>query len=405
MTVSVGQIIQASHYNYLANLCNRVFADNYPTSEYFARFSGSTIVNATECNAIFVIHETDYPTTSPGIGPFNLTPIPQTYDFLVVQIGDDVKVNTGYSINYDTGTITFTTALPPATRVVVYNRYTHRFGYGNSAVINNLAATDIVEAVHTNGIIDRTNAILTHVGDTGQLTNVSTGTDITANDGNFIENVYQTNVLQNDVHLTVAAASAINSASFTRQADWSNNLEGIFAYTFNNYNDARYFFNSGGEIRWSLDMTGNVNNEGFSNWLNIVQGLGTVRMNHNNSLQSGTGGISNGKGFYHLTTDWQTVFSSATPGSTYGGGYGGYGDYSNLRAIFYARIVEVGNTHQIQIKVVMDDSQYHVDPIQGTTTFFASLLQPDDITKNNVTYSVNTPIVSVVEDFNTANDL
>ena len=232
------------------------------------------------------------------------------------------------------------------------------------------------------------------------------GVDITANDGNFIENVYQTNVLQNDVHLTVNAASLINSTSFTRSADWTSRLEGIFAYTFNNYNDARYFFNSGGEIRWSLDMTGNLNNIGFANWLNVVQGLGTVRMSHDNTLQSGTGGISNGKGFYHLTADWQTIFTSATPGSSYGGGYGGGygGSYTNLRAIFYARIVEIGNTHQIQIKVEMDDSQYHVDPIQGTTTFYASLLQPDNITKNTVTYSVNGPIVSVIEDFNSSND-
>lgn len=409
MAVTIGQIIQAPHYNGLATICNRVFADNFPNSEYFARFVGNivngyTVANANECNAIFAIHRNDYPTSSPGVGPFTLNPAPLPFEFIVVQIGNDVRVNTGYSIDYNAGTITFNSPLPAATRIVVYNRQTHRFGYGNSAVVNNLQPTDIVESVHVNGLIDRTNAILTHVGDTGQLNNVSVGTDITAADGNLIENVYLSNILINGTYLTVDLASFVNSSSFTRTADWSNRLEGIFAYTFNDYNHARYFFNSGGELRWNLDMTGNLANIGFSNWLNIVQNLGTVRMSHNNTLQSGAGGISNGKGFYHLTADWQTIFSSASPGAAYGAAVGSYSGYVNLRAVFYARLIKIGNQHQVQIKVEMDDSQYHVAPISGTTTFHAGILLPDNITKNNVLYSVTGPAVSVIEDFNTSND-
>lgn len=404
MVVSVGQIIEAAHYNYLADLCNKVFADNYPNSEYFASYTGSTINNAAVCNSLFSIHETDYPSASPGVGPFTLSPAPNSFDFIVVQVGDEVKTS-GYTIDFANSTITFSTAIPAATRVNVYNRYTHRFGYGNSAVVNNLQPGVIVEAVHFNGIIDRSNCILTHVGDSGQLTNVAVGDLIRAVDANYIENVYQSNVLQNNVHLTVDSgqASVINAGSFTRTADWTNQLIGIFSYTFTSYAEARHFFNSGGEARWSLDMTGNNSNTGYTNWLSICQALGTVRMNHETTLQSGTGGISNGKGFYHLTEDWQTLFSSATPGSGYGGGYGG--SYINLRAIFYGKVVELGNGNwQVQIKVEMDDTQYHTNPIQGTTTFHAYVLQPNNITKNNVTYSVTGPTVGIVENFASGND-
>lgn len=403
MAVSIGQVIEASQYNALADLCNKCFADVYTGRAYDATFSGSNIDNAADCNAIFSIHETDHPSVSPGIGPFSFTSNVESTDFIVVVIGYETKVGSGYTIDYSANTITFTTAVPAATRVVVFNRTSHRFGYGNSAVINNLAAGTLVESVHTNSLIDRTNASLTHVGDNTQITNVATGQSITANDGNTIETLINTNLFQNNVHLTVGSteASELNSANFVRTTDWTTRLEGIFAYTFASYSEARYFFNSGGQIRFSLDMTGNASNNGYLNWNSICEQLGTVRMNHDNTLQSGTGGISNAKGFYHLTDSFQTIYSSATPS---GGGYGG-GGYASLRARFYAKYVTTGSgEHQIQIRCVMDDSAYNADPITGTTTYYAKVYQPNSITKNSVTYSVTGPTASVIEDFNSGND-
>lgn len=412
MAVVVGQVIEASQYNALADLCNKCFADVYTGREYDATFSGSNINNAAECNAIFSIHETDHPTVSPGVGPFTFTSNVETTDFIVVVVGYETKVGSGYSIDYAANTITFTTAIPAATRVTVFNRTTHRFGYGNSAVINNLAAGTPVESVHTNSLIDRTNASLTHVGDSTQITNVAVGTDITASDGNTIETLINANLLNSGgTHLTVGAtaASETNAANFVRSASWTTRLEGIYNYTFTSYNEARYFFNSGGEIRFSLDMTGNAADNAYLNWNNICTNLGTVRFSHNNTLQSGTGGISNAKGFYHLTDGFQTIYSSATPsGGGYGGGYGGGGygggGYASLRARFYARYVTVGSAHQIQIRCVLDDSVYHPDPITGTTTFYAKIYQPNNISKNSVTYSVTGPTVSVSENFNSGND-
>ena len=211
----------------------------------------------------------------------------------------------------------------------------------------------------------------------------------------------------NNIHLTVgaSAASETSAANFVRSASWTNRLEGIFAYTFPSYNAARHFFNSAGEIRFSLDMTGNAADNAYLNWNNICTNLGTVRLSHDNTLQSGTGGVSNNRGFYHLTDSFQSIYSSATPsGGGYGGGYGG-GGYASLRARFYAKYVTTGsNQHQVQIRCVLDDSVYHPDPITGTTTYYAKLLQPNDISKNSVTYSVAGPTVSVIENFNSGND-
>ena len=379
----------------------------YSDRAYDVTYSGNVADNAAICDAILSIHETDYPSTSPGVGPFTFTSSVASTDFIVVVLGYETKVGIGYSIDYSANTITFSTAVPAATKVTVFNRTLHRFGYGNSAVINNLTAGVKVESVHTNSLIDRTNATLTHVGDSTQITNVAVGTDITASDGNTIENLLNNNVYNNDIHLTVgaSAASETSAANFVRSASWTNRLEGIFAYTFPSYNAARHFFNSAGEIRFSLDMTGNAADNAYLNWNNICTNLGTVRLSHDNTLQSGTGGVSNNRGFYHLTDSFQSIYSSATPsGGGYGGGYGG-GGYASLRARFYAKYVTTGsNQHQVQIRCVLDDSVYHPDPITGTTTYYAKLLQPNDISKNSVTYSVAGPTVSVIENFNSGND-
>ncbi len=412
MAVNVGQLIEASQYNALADLCNTIYADMYPGRVYDAIVSGAVVDNVAECNAIFSIHESENPTVSPGVGPFSFTSNVETTDFIVVIVGNEAKVGSGYTIDYTANTITFSTSIPASTRVVVFNRTIHRFGYGNSAVINNLAVGTPVESVHTNGLIDRTNASLTHVGDNTQITNVAVGQDITANDGNTIETLINSSLIQNNVHLTVGASVASENLAgqFTRTGDWTIRLEGIFAYTFSSYSEARYFFNSGGEIRFNLDMTGNPANTGYLNWNSICNQLGTVRMNHDNTLQSGTGGISNAKGFYHLTDSFQTIYSSALPsGGGYGGGYGGGGyggsGYASLRARFYARYVTTGaGGHQIQIRCVLDDSVYHPDPITGTTTYYAKIYQPDSITKNSLTYSINAPTVSVGEDFDSGDD-
>ena len=132
MAVSIGQVIEASQYNALADLCNKCFADVYTGRAYDATFSGSNIDNAADCNAIFSIHETDHPSVSPGIGPFSFTSNVESTDFIVVVVGYETKVGSGYTIDYSANTITFTTAVPAATRVVVFNRTSHRFGYGNS---------------------------------------------------------------------------------------------------------------------------------------------------------------------------------------------------------------------------------------------------------------------------------
>lgn len=399
MPFSTGNLITAAEYNILAETVNEVFADNHSNVEYAVTYTGSTPNNGSVSNVIFQIHEGDFPAVSPGTGPFALSPSPVLGDFIVVQIGDETRIS-GYFIDYGTSEITFSNPLPIATRVVVYNRTVHRFGWGNAGAPVPILEEAVILGADFNAVIDRTNIMLDHVGDNTGLSRVSATTKIFAIDAQQVESAVEGSIISGGTHLTVDLATSTNVTSTSRIDPWVNQLQSDFSYTFSDYNEARYFFNSGGELRCNIEMTGNPLNSGYANWNQVVDQMGTLIFNHDNTTQSGTGGISNAKGFYHLTTDWQLIFTSASPGSP----YGGYSDYSNLVLEFYARYIEVGSNHQVQLRVVMDDTAYHSDAVEGTTTINIGYLNSDNIVDNTASLSITPPTVAIIDDLNTGND-
>lgn len=391
-----GQLITASEYNALATKVNKVFADNNPTAQYTLAFQGAVPTNQSQTGALMYIHESDYPSASPGVGPFSLENI--SGGFVVAQVGNEV-LTSGYTIDWTNRTISFTLPLPAATRIVVYDRSHHVFGWGNSAVVNNLTDGQIIQGVHMNSVVNRTNIMLDHIGWTQQLTTVSPedviyGVDYAGVDGQLDNSVYSS-----DYHLQVDEATYYTLASFSRTDDWTQQLIGEVAYVFPNYSKARHFFNAGGQIRCSIEMTGLASNAGFTDWNDVVVSTGTVNFAAKNTTQSGSNGSSHGKGFYHLTEDWQLVFTGRQASSSAYSSYSSYGTAFTIK--YYARWSTTGTDHRVEVRVVMDDSEFHLEPevVSGTTTFLASILSPDDMIKNSVTFSVDEPTVVVIRQF------
>ena len=83
-------------------------------------------------------------------------------------------------------------------------------------------------------------------------TNVAPGTPIRAEDLNLVRSKFD-NILQNNTHATVdptnASAFVANSAGYGRSTVWDYRLQGEHKWLWNPYNDARYFFNGGGQLR------------------------------------------------------------------------------------------------------------------------------------------------------------
>jgi hypothetical protein len=88
---------------------------------------------------------------------------------------------------------------------------------------------------------------------------------------------------------------------------WNNQLTCVITVDFTNATQARYFFNSGGEIRITSSRSGGTVSSQNTAWTNLLNSAGTRQF----GAQLPTTGFSplNGQNFYRLTNSYQTWYS------------------------------------------------------------------------------------------------
>lgn len=121
----------------------------------------------------------------------------------------------------------------------------------------------------------------------------------------------------NRLNINVANMTVTSSAATTTRATtWGSGNSGItceFSVTFTDENAARYFFNTGGEIRIALShpTTGTARN---NSWNTVLNGL-LVSFKANTSVRtSGSYGVAQAIGYYGLTTAYQTILDGTNTG-------------------------------------------------------------------------------------------
>jgi len=125
-----------------------------------------------------------------------------------------------------------------------------------------------------------------------------------------------------------------------RTTAWNGNLNHQVIVTFANANQRRFFFNSGGEIRFSANITGGSGAKN-TNWTTILANMGTIKFNYTNTSATGTG-TGSAIGNYDLTGTYQTIFTKA-----------GSGVYSENTYVIKAK---QNSTSQIQFSIEFNDT-------------------------------------------------
>ena len=100
----------------------------------------------------------------------------------------------------------------------------------------------------------------------------------------------------------------------SRTTPWGNNniysdntVRHAFTIDFGTSDRARYFFNSGGEVRFAASRTGGLNSYQDQVWTNLLNQMGTIIFKHNSTY--GQAGVNSNIGFYQLTNNPQPVFT------------------------------------------------------------------------------------------------
>ena len=190
---------------------------------------------------------------------------------------------------------------------------------------------------------------------------------------------------------TVAAGetAATGVLSKSRTGSWSTQCQCVIEVYWPNSNEARYFFNSGGQIRVSASRSGGIQSPSLgyqqnAAWTSLLTSAGTQQFG---AANPGTGtSPSNGLNWYRTTSTFQTYYT-ATASSPYG---------ANTYRL-QARCTDQPNNSgglasQLEIQVLFTDG--YVDPgvgvpAAGVQTQTAANFPPGDSVDGTLTVNVS----------------
>jgi len=200
-------------------------------------------------------------------------------------------------------------------------------GYGQSLASSQVATADTVTASDMDNLRTDLNKANNHqIGSNSLVANIAvgdmigadaTGPDVdtlTTTDGGFNDYDTAVGVIESNKLLIDSGNSSVEAAiTSSRSTNWNGVLEHIFTVTFASANDRRYFFNSGGEIRFSANLSGQSGSKS-DDWATLLSNMGTITFNYTETTASGTG-TGSAIGNYDLTSTYQTIFEKTGSGN------------------------------------------------------------------------------------------
>ena len=249
---------------------------------------------------------------------------------------------------------------------------------------NTVAIGDTITAASINELINRSNLSVQQTGAGSSIATVNTGNNILASTVNSLES-NNTNILAS-CNVSVDSTITSSGADGTKaRSTWSSDVSVTVTASFASFAEARYFFNSGGQLRYSFSNNGSTNDA--TAWQDLFDGsdMGTLIFSINDIAQTGTraGNVTSGSGFYELTTTATKLYDINVDISPYG----------NSKLSLYGSINTSGNTITLRFDLHNDGAGWGGSPdtVNGTTTIYLDNKSADSKSQNGVNFSITKP--------------
>lgn len=239
------------------------------------------------------------------------------------------------------------------------------YGYGQTVYSSAVSAGQIIEKSHWDAIrYDIVNVFIHQTGATPGATIIDAGDVITDDAGDAYKNYDYYARLARDNRFDIAVGqfgiSAIDTK--TTSSTWSTTAESTLTVTFAGADNARYFFNSGGKIRFTTTFVPGASPTQQSNaWQSFLTTIGS---------QDFGGNLIAANGFYTLTNTYQEYFqtSNSTPYSA-----------NNYQLSAKCNVADnsLGTATEVTFKVSLNDAYVDLgapapgDLVDGTLTIVA----------------------------------
>ena len=280
----------------------------------------------------------------------------------------------------------------PTTNAATIANY--KFGWGGTAVTA-VSIGELITDEQLNNIICRANIGVDITNNTPtNLTYVDQHMLITAADWTTVDAVLdllitnKNNMDPTEQTVTSPQTTGNGVSKIVRTTAWGAApaataiLDCVFDVDFTSYDKARHFFNSGGQHH-ILGYGSGGSTVAYGQWITLFSQLGTVAITLDNTTQTGTGGVSQNKGFYDCivgdptnlsAAEWTLLFTSGSGSGAYGsygslsgahGCYTAFGGYASLGLRIYGMLSTTGD--KFHIKVTLDNTAL-CTTVDGTTT-------------------------------------
>lgn len=193
-------------------------------------------------------------------------------------------------------------------------------GYGQSLASSQISVGNDVTAAQMDNI--RTDINKAHAHQTGSNTTLgdiavgdiigadASGLDIdnlTENDKGFNDFLDAMTVVETNRFVIDATQASVEAAiTSTRTTAWNGVITHEFTVSFADANSRRHFFNAGGEIRFSANLSSGSGAKD-TDWATMLSNMGTIKFNYLETTATGTG-TPEAIGNYDLTSTYQKIF-------------------------------------------------------------------------------------------------
>ena len=253
------------------------------------------------------------------------------------------------------------------------------FGYGQDSKIqsSSVSVGNTITALHWQNLRYDIYNCLVHInGSTPSVTTVATGEAVRYGSG-YPNNAYDllaNNIISNRFALGTGQYVTESQGSIQKTDSWYSQVECEITCTFPTADEARYFFNSGGQIRISSSRTGGSSVSQNTAWSNVLTGAGTQAFGGNNPTTDIT--AVDGGNWYRCGNSYSSPYYTGTSSAPYS---------ANLYRLYAKSNVSnnsTGSANILYIRVLFTDAYFDPGPEPSPP--------PGDLVDGTLTVSVET---------------
>jgi hypothetical protein len=200
-------------------------------------------------------------------------------------------------------------------------------GYGQVLTSSQVSAGETVTAAQMDALRTDLNKANNHqIGSNALVGNIAVGQligedasgpdvdNLTVTDEGFNDYDTAVGVIETNKLVLDSGNSSVEPATTSsRSTNWNGTITHVFTVTFADSDSRRHFFNSGGEIRFSANLSGQSGSKS-DNWSTLLSNMGTIKFNYTETVSTGTGSGTT-IGNYDLTGTYQTIFDKTGSGN------------------------------------------------------------------------------------------